>query len=129
MLNSGRISCAATLLLFAASAPCAQAHASEEFLIGAWARSQPECARPELTFSKTRLDIVIDADGQATSFAFPAIRYQLLSEQIAVSLGRRHPYSKTQDKQALLFNTVNHDTIALRKTKGGNTQFIRCSRV
>jgi hypothetical protein len=127
MFNSGKIAVAGIALFLTVAA--AQAHAEEEFILGAWARSQAECVRPELTFGKTRLDIALDADGQPSSFAYPDIRYQLGEQQIAVSLGSRHPYSKTPDKKALLFKRIDHDTIALQKKKGGDTRFIRCASV
>lgn len=129
MFNSVRVACAAMLVSFMAAAPCAQAQLTDAFLIGAWARSQGACAHPELTFGKSTLDIALDADGQPASFAFPAISYQLGAEHIAVNLGRLHPYGKTLDKKSLLFKRIDQDTIALRKLRGGNTQFIRCATV
>lgn len=129
MPNAKTTACKAILVFMFGTAQCVQARAVDEFLIGAWARSQPECTRPELTFGKTTLDIAIDADGQLISFAFPDIRYQQNAQQIAVNLGSPHPYSKTPEKKSLVFSRINHNTIALQKRKGGDTRFIRCSSV
>lgn len=103
-----------------------KAHTKEELIFGAWARSQAECTHPELRFSKESLDIVIDADGQLSTFIYRPIQYQMNVQQIVVKLGSHHPYSKTADRKVLHFKLIDYNTIALKKLKGDDTLFLRC---
>lgn len=118
---------AGMVLLLSGAAGCAQAHAREEFVFGAWARSQPECMHPELTFGRDRLEIAIDADGQPATFSYSEIRYLMNGQLLVVKLGSRHPYSKTADREALNFKRIEQNTIALQKVKGGAIRFFRCA--
>jgi len=105
---------------------CAQESKKDNIILGEWARSKAECARPELNFSDTQLNIHIDADGAPTVFEYKNIGYVHSPQGVLVQLNARHPYTKTPDKNALLFEIKDKDTILMQHLKIKSTQFVRC---
>jgi len=105
----------------------AQESRKDNVVLGEWARSGVECRHPELKFTKTQLNISVDVDGASTAYGYSNVRYVLNSQGVLVRLNEQHPYSKTSDKETLLFKVVNQDTIALQLLKNKTTQFVRCA--
>jgi len=103
-----------------AQAPAAPAAAAQEApsVIGSWARSAPECKRPELVLGASTAAIQTDADGSAVAFSYTGVTYAKDAEgQVTVELGKTHPYGKTASKTALTFKPVAADRIDLVQAK------------
>lgn len=126
MSNASNRLCLTILLTLPYLSACAQEPRTENVILGEWARSKAECARPELTFTATQLDIHIDADGAPVAFEYKNVGYVANPPRVLVQLGARHPYSKTPDKNALLFEILDNNTISMQHLKIKNAQFVRC---
>ncbi len=126
MLNAKKTLCLIVLVALPYLNACADEPRPENIILGQWARSQAECAQPELSFSQTRLAVRIDADGAPTAFEYQNIAYVQSSGEVKVQLSARHPYSKTPEKNALSFKIEDNNTISMQHLRIKNAQFIRC---
>jgi hypothetical protein len=126
MPNASKTLCFTMLLTLPYLSACAQESKKENIILGEWARSKAECTRPELKFTETQLDIHIDADGAPVAFEYKNIGYVQSPLRILVQLHARHPYSKTLDKNTLLFEIKNNNSISMQHLKIKNTEFVRC---
>lgn len=126
MPNASKILCFTILLTLPHLNTCAQESVEENIILGEWARNKTECTRPELKFTETQLDIHINADGAPVTFEYKNIDYVQSPQHILVQLHARHPYSKTLDKNTLLFEIKNNDSILMQRLKIKNTEFVRC---
>ena len=127
MQNASKILCLTMLLTLPHLNACAHESKEENIILGTWARSKAECASPELNFTETKLDVHIDADGAPVAFQYKNISYVQSPKRILIHLGTQHPYSKTSDKNTLIFEIVDNDTIALQLLKIKNPPFFRCT--
>ena len=100
--------------------------ASGNPLIGAWSRDRAECAHPELSFQASSASIYVEADGEPTSFKYPAVRYRVDGAKVTVKLGKRHPISKTPEQFALCFVMQPDGRALLQLRKDKSLSFARC---
>jgi hypothetical protein len=117
------------MALYACGAAASPAQpADERFFLGTWAQHASACRHPELIFSGQGLEIAIDADGEPAAFYYANVEYQATPGQVLVRLKSPHPYAQTMEKEALQFRRIGRDAIALRRSKGNDTRFVRCTR-
>jgi hypothetical protein len=99
---------------------------TENWLLGQWARDMDGCQRPEFTFRADSVTIILDADGEPSSFVYPSARYKISDSHISVSLGKRHPIAKTPSKTELKYQLGQDGLAQLQLLKGRVTPYQRC---
>jgi hypothetical protein len=96
-------------------------------MLGAWARSVPECERPEFLLWKSSAIIQIEFEGEKIAFSYPWVEYAMDGpKQITVDLGKVHPYEKSAGLTSLRLRLVSADEIALLQGRK-QVKFHRCT--
>ncbi len=102
--------------------------ASENFLLGSWARSAAECKRPEFNFTATTWVIKTDGDGSPVEFVHKNVHYEVDEGRAKVTLSGKefHPYNHTAREDQLEFIRKDATHVEIVRTKFGNVALVRC---